>query len=160
MSKKLLAVVGIVIAIIAVFVVTSLFNSNSNQNSTKSKSLTTEQVASASTGFYTDYSTTNLAANPDGINIIFFHAPWCPVCRAAEKDINANLDKIPKKFQILKTDYDTSAELKKKYGVTTQSTYVKVDKDGNKLAMMNDFNGDQVNSGISPFQKIINFGNK
>jgi thiol-disulfide isomerase/thioredoxin len=102
-------------------------------------------------GVYAQYSVNALAQNSTGINIIFFHAPWCPTCKAAEADINANLDKIPENFQILKTDFDTSTELKKKYGVTSQSTFVKVDKDGNKLSLGN---------GFTKLADIVAFGQK
>jgi thiol-disulfide isomerase/thioredoxin len=102
-------------------------------------------------GLYTQYSVNALAQNPTGTNIIFFHAPWCPTCKAGEADINANLDKIPANFQILKTDFDTSTALKQKYGVTTQSTFVKVDKDGNKLSIGN---------GFTKLADIVAFGQK
>jgi thiol-disulfide isomerase/thioredoxin len=106
---------------------------------------------SAPQGLYTQYSVNALAQNPTGTNIIFFHAPWCPTCKAGEADINANLDKIPEGFQILKTDFDTSTALRQKYGVTSQSTFVKVDKDGNKLSMGN---------GFTKLADIVAFGQK
>jgi thiol-disulfide isomerase/thioredoxin len=102
-------------------------------------------------GLYTQYSVNTLAQNPTGTNIIFFHAPWCPTCKAGEADINANLDKIPENFQILKTDFDTSTALKQKYGVTSQSTFVKVDKDGNKIS---------VGNGFTKLSDIVAFGSK
>lgn len=87
-----------------------------------------------SVGAYVAYSA-ELAktAAVKGTSVIFFHAPWCPTCKAAEADINANISKLDPKLTILKTDYDTSTELKKQYGVTSQSTFVKVDKDGKLL---------------------------
>lgn len=48
-----------------------------------------------------------------------------------DKDINANLSKLPADVLILKVDYDNSSELKKKYSVLGQHTLVQVDKDGN-----------------------------
>lgn len=65
--------------------------------------------------------------------VLYFHAPWCPTCQALDKIINANLDTIPAKTVIVKTDYDSSNELKKKYGVTYQHTLVQVDANGNKI---------------------------
>lgn len=87
-----------------------------------------------SVGAYVAYSA-ELAktAAVKGTSVIFFHAPWCPTCKAAEADINANISKLDPKLTILKTDYDTSTELKKQYGVTSQSTFIKVDKDGKLL---------------------------
>jgi thiol-disulfide isomerase/thioredoxin len=100
---------------------------------------------------YIAYSPDAITANADGTNIIFFHAPWCPTCKAAEVDINANLSGVPAKFNILKTDFDTSTSLKQKYGVTSQSTFVKVDKDGNKISMGN---------GFTKLADIVEFGAK
>lgn len=63
--------------------------------------------------------------------VLFFHASWCPSCRAADSGISA--DKIPEGLSILKVDYDNSAELKKKYEVLSQHTFVQIDKEGNML---------------------------
>jgi thiol-disulfide isomerase/thioredoxin len=109
-----------------------------------------DKMAMSKTG-YIAYSAESITANADGTNIIFFHAPWCPTCKAAESDINTNLSAIPAKFNILKTDFDTSTALKQKYGVTSQSTFVKVDKDGNKLSIGN---------GFTKLADIVAFGQK
>jgi len=63
-------------------------------------------------------------------NVLFFHASWCPTCRAADANIKANLLSIPPSLTIHQVDYDTSTELKKKYGVTYQHTFVQVDESG------------------------------
>ena len=65
--------------------------------------------------------------------VLFFRASWCPTCRVVDADIKANLSKIPASLAILDVNYDTSAALKKKYGVTYQHTFVQVDKDGNLI---------------------------
>ncbi|MBI4231787.1 thioredoxin family protein [Candidatus Peregrinibacteria bacterium] len=61
---------------------------------------------------------------------IFFHASWCPTCQGLEKDINAELSSFPKGVKILKANFDTETELKYKYNIGAQSTFVIVDKDG------------------------------
>jgi thioredoxin 1 len=81
---------------------------------------------------YTDY-TTNQDKYKDFKVVLFFHAPWCPTCQALDKSINDNLGTIPDKTVIVKTDYDSSNDLKKKYGVTYQHTMVQVDTGGNKI---------------------------
>ena len=68
-----------------------------------------------------------------GTNIIFFHATWCPSCRALEKDLTNNITDIPSDITILKADYDTETDLKLKYGVNRQHTLVVVDADGNEV---------------------------
>jgi thiol-disulfide isomerase/thioredoxin len=65
--------------------------------------------------------------------VLFFKASWCPTCIAVDKDIKANLSKIPSNLAILDVNYDDSSDLKKKYGVTYQHTFVQVDKDGNLI---------------------------
>ena len=65
--------------------------------------------------------------------VLFFRASWCPTCIAVDKDIKANLGKIPSSLTILDVDYDNSKDLKQKYGVTYQHTFVQVDKDGNMI---------------------------
>lgn len=84
-------------------------------------------------GSYVAYSADKLAMAETGDVVIFFYAPWCPSCRGLNSDIEQNISSIPAGVTILKIDYDTSTELKKKYGVTTQHTLVQVDKDGNLI---------------------------
>ncbi len=65
---------------------------------------------------------------------LFFHATWCPTCKALEKSINTEITSIPTDTLIVKVDYDTSTEMKKKYGVTSQHTTVLIDKDMNLIS--------------------------
>ena len=81
-------------------------------------------------GSYEAYSADKLARAETGDVVLFFHASWCPSCRALNSNIESNLKSIPESVTILKTDYDKETELKKKYGVTYQHTLVQVDKDG------------------------------
>lgn len=91
-------------------------------------------------GAYVDYSPEALASaqadQKDGRKVVlFFHAPWCPYCVAADKDFKAALsaDTFPQNVTLLKTDYDSQTELKRKYGVTTQHTFVQIDSSGNQI---------------------------
>lgn len=83
-------------------------------------------------GSFETYSAEKVAI-ASGDVIIFFHATWCPSCRTLSSDIEKNVSIIPIGTTILKADYDTETELKKKYGVTTQHTLVQIDKDGNLI---------------------------
>lgn len=91
------------------------------------------------TSWYTAYSPEALAAATVGNQkaVIFFHASWCPTCKAASEDFQANIDKIPGDVTILKADYDTETELKKKYGVVMQDTFVQIDSTGKELSKWN-----------------------
>ena len=81
-------------------------------------------------GAYIDYSD-GIIAKTEGSKVLFFHASWCPNCRALEKDINAG--PIPAGLTIIKVDFDNSADLRRQYGVTLQTTVVYVDDDGSEL---------------------------
>ena len=91
-------------------------------------------------GTYEAYSPEKLALAESGKVVLFFHAAWCPICLAMEKDINAHLSAIPAGTHILKVDYDSSDALKRQYGVTYQHTFVQVDAKGNKVAKWGDVN--------------------
>jgi thiol-disulfide isomerase/thioredoxin len=93
----------------------------------------TQEAVTVSAGSYEAYSADKLAMAEIGDVVLFFHASWCPSCRALNSDIEKNLGTIPEGVTILKTDYDKETELKKKYGVTYQHTLVQVDKDGNQI---------------------------
>jgi len=70
----------------------------------------------------------------DSKKVYFFHASWCPICRGIDKEINADMSKIPDGVTLIKTDFDNSTDLRQKYGVTTQYTFVQVDSNGNETA--------------------------
>jgi len=83
---------------------------------------------------YVPYSETAFARSAGKRRVYFFHAVWCPTCKAANEDFTANEDRIPSDVVVLKTDYDTQTELKKRYNITYQHTFVQVDTDGNQVA--------------------------
>jgi thiol-disulfide isomerase/thioredoxin len=82
-------------------------------------------------GSYESYTAEKVgAASATHDIVLFFRASWCPTCISVDKDIKANLSQIPSSLTILDVNYDKSAELKKKYGVTYQHTFVQVAADG------------------------------
>lgn len=66
--------------------------------------------------------------------VLFFHAWRCPTCKSLDSEITAKISILPENSVVLKIDYDNSQDLKKKYGVTSQHTLVRVDKDMNLIA--------------------------
>ena len=88
------------------------------------------QQASDQPGVYEEYQE-GLVASTDGVKVLFFHAPWCPQCRMIEADIEKQ--GVPNGVTVLKVDYDSNQALRQKYGVTLQTTFVEVDKDGNEI---------------------------
>lgn len=66
--------------------------------------------------------------------VLFFNAEWCSTCKVARDNIQADLAGIPAGLTIVVVDFDTANDLRGKYGVTVQHTFVQVDADGNELA--------------------------
>lgn len=132
---RLWLVVGIIVAIIGGalwFVVSN--QSDMPDYAQQARDLPTTPAAgdapTASPGKYIEYSDAAYA-NAEGRRWLFFHAGWCPQCRALEQDIQQQ--GVPDGVTILKVNYDTETDLKKKYGVTLQTTVVEVDAQGNKI---------------------------
>lgn len=95
-----------------------------------------EEAMMEKSGAYKDYSSEAIASEQSAGNkvVLFFHATWCPYCKAADAAFKTNADEIPAGVTVLKTDYDSQTELKTKYGVTTQHTFVQIDNDGQQVA--------------------------
>ncbi len=81
--------------------------------------------------FYSNYAPSVLM---DGqTKVLFFHAAWCPVCRSANTELEEWYAAGLPTRNVYKVDYDTETELKSKYGVTYQHTFVLVDGQGNAI---------------------------
>lgn len=91
---------------------------------------TVEPSADPTPGVYASYSDRELA-QAQGRILLFFHAPWCPQCRSLERDILA--DGVPEGVTILKVDYDSRQDLRQRYGVTQQTSFVEVDASGQRV---------------------------
>ena len=91
----------------------------------------------SSSSRYLDYSQALYVNTRDKKRVLFFHAKWCPTCKAADAEFLSNLDKIPQDVVVFKTDYDSETALKKKYGITYQHTFVYVDQNGNEIKKWN-----------------------
>ena len=99
---------------------------------TKTPSETTQETPATTEeeqGSYVVYSELAFQqASSNGRRVLFFHAGWCPQCRALEKDITEQ--GVPGGMTIFKVDYDSANDLKNRYGVTLQTTIVEVDAQG------------------------------
>ncbi len=66
--------------------------------------------------------------------VLFFNADWCSTCKEARDNIQADLASIPSDLTIVVVDFDAANDLRQKYGVTVQHTFVQIDADGKELA--------------------------
>ncbi|WP_022891020.1 thioredoxin family protein [Agromyces subbeticus] len=82
-------------------------------------------------GAYLDYADGVIAAT-EGAKVLFFHASWCPKCRALDEELRAQgaLDGLT----VFKVDYDSRTDLRQQYEVTLQTTVVFVDDAGEKIS--------------------------
>jgi len=55
---------------------------------------------------------------------IHFHADWCSTCRAQEKVLNTLKTEAGLDLTVLVANYDTEKDLKKRFNVRVQSTFV------------------------------------
>ncbi len=92
---------------------------------------TSSEGAMMEKGTYEAYAPEKIAsAAAHGKVVLFFHADWCPICRSLETEVMSHANSIPKGLTVLKVNYDNSTDLKVKYGVTYQHTFVQVDGNG------------------------------
>lgn len=82
-------------------------------------------------GAYLDYRDGVIEATA-GPKALFFHASWCPKCRALDEDLRA--EGAPAGLTVFKVDYDSRADLRQRYSVTLQTTIVFVDDAGGKIS--------------------------
>ncbi len=87
---------------------------------------TSDTAVVAPRATYTVYSQAKFdqARNQDKNVVLFFHASWCPTCRALDTEIKNGLNRIPNNTEILKIDYDQYSDLKREYNVRYQHTLV------------------------------------
>jgi len=92
--------------------------------------------AGAGPGAYIDFADYegNKAAYDSTDVVLFFNAAWCSTCKVARDNIESDLSAIPSDLTIVLVDFDSAQDLRKKYGVTVQHTFVQVDPAGNELA--------------------------
>lgn len=171
-SKSILSIVLAVI-LISVIVAVLVTNKDSNDNvnneetpqTSEQTSINHSQIAEQNeeklendseianiSKVETYISLADFESNKDSYNnqkkVYFFHAGWCPICKSIDEDITSDTSQIPDGTTFIKTDFDTSTNLRKKYGVTTQYSFVQVDNDGNEIAQWSATNLDKAIAGI------------
>ncbi len=104
----------------------------------ESEMIESEAIESTSGAYITlaDYESNKDAYTNSDI-VLFFNASWCSTCKEARENLEADPAAIPAGLTIVTVDFDDSDELKRKYGVTIQHTFVQVDAEGNEIAKWN-----------------------
>ncbi len=140
MNRKTLIVVATLILVIAGGLLYVLMSGKDNKVMMQESGVVDQTVKEtpaepssreAVAGKYVDYTEEVFQAT-EGTRLIFFYAPWCPQCRALDASIKSS--SLPDDTTIFKLDYDSNQALRQKYGVTLQTTVVKVNEKGDKVA--------------------------
>ena len=102
-------------------------NQVSNEKAATESSTSSDSIAAS--GNYVTYKNYKSEAEKyqDSRVVLFFNASWCSTCKIARDNFEANLKAIPADMAIVIVDFDNSADLRKKYGVTLQHTFVHID---------------------------------
>ena len=76
--------------------------------------------------YYVAYSADGAkAALAEGrVTLLYFYAPWCPICRAEEPVVKANVEASGLPVAGFRVDYDTETALKSQYKIPYQHTTV------------------------------------
>lgn len=155
-NKLTMAIIGIIIVAASAYAYQSTKNPKSqNENTandetamknetltknpvdTDSQSITDKTPTADQPGSYQEYDQRSFESQSKTKRVLFFHANWCSTCKSANQEFTQNLSKIPTDVTLFKTDYDTEKNLKKKYNITYQHTFVLVDENGNELTKWN-----------------------
>lgn len=95
----------------------------------------TTQNTDSSRGNYVSYQNyeQEVEKYKDSRVVMFFNASWCSTCKIARDNFESSLDQIPSDLTIVVVDFDNSDDLRKKYGITVQHTFVQIDANGESL---------------------------
>src|SRR3989344_1344780 len=147
MNKNL--IIASVVIVIALLVIAGfyIFSNNSTGLDYDNSMMTEEEIISGDNmsdestvmeeSRYVEYSPEKFAQASNKKRVYFFHASWCPTCKVANEEFSANPNGIPEDIVLFKTDYDTETELKRKFGITYQHTFVFVDENGKEIKKWN-----------------------
>ncbi|MDI9325448.1 MAG: thioredoxin family protein [Alphaproteobacteria bacterium] len=110
-------------------------NAQTTQQVTPTTASPVPSITKKMSGYFTYTKELLSLAEDTSAVVIFFHATWCPTCRSLDRNIRENIKNIPAHVTILDLDYDSQEgkELRKKYGVTYQHTFVQVHSDGSQI---------------------------
>lgn len=138
--------IGVLVLVVVLRPMTSNTTMDTTENTDKSTAADLPALSEPSSdtpavmvasGRYEDYSFDLIDDTGYQTTILFFYAGWCPECRGYDQAIKAA--SLPDGLQILKVNYDDAQALRKQYGVTIQSSFVRVNGAGEKQKLWNGY---------------------
>ncbi len=131
-SSKSILIKLFALATSALLLASCSSTNSANKSEVTDEKLTTDssstEESGVASGDYISYQNYELEAEKyqDVRVVLFFNASWCSTCKIARDNFEANLKEIPADMAIIVVDFDNSADLRKKYGVTLQHTFVHI----------------------------------
>ena len=136
-QSKLLTVftLGLATLLLASCASAGPFATTTEPDSSMSEAPSASETTAVAAGDYIPYESfvTSGDKYSDSKVVLFFNAVWCSTCQQARENIEASLGKIPENLAIVVVDFDSSIDLRKKYGVTVQHTFIEIDSAGEPL---------------------------
>lgn len=99
------------------------------QKKTAKKSPVKKSSSSAAVGALLDFHPSIIGNGRT--SVLFFKASWCSTCKVSEGDLQNLYKQNPPPLTVYRVDYDTNLIYRKKYRVSYQHTFVKIDGQGN-----------------------------
>ena len=93
-----------------------------------------EEVAVEKSGDYIAYSDGVIGNGEE--SVLFFSASWCPSCQANDGRLSEWYGSQELPLTTYSVDYDTYTDLRSRYGIVMQDTFVKIDGSGNAVATL------------------------
>jgi len=131
--NKLIVIVFSILALLAILFI-GYRALNSGSEPMEMAEVENESVEAMKSGRYVEYSPTVLSEYGDKRRVLYFYASWCPTCRPADADLEANTDLIPEDVVVIRINYNDpqtdgdEEALAEKYGITYQHTFVQIDE--------------------------------
>lgn len=79
---------------------------------------------------------------------IHFHADWCPTCRAQEQVLNKFKTEPGLDVTVLVANYDTEKDLKKRFSVRSQSTFIMLRGEQERYRLVGDTAPEAIRSAL------------
>jgi len=93
---------------------------------------------------FVEYTPTLFSHLADQRRVLFFAAGWCGNCQQADLDFEKRSNELPQDVTLFRANFDLEKELRQKYGVTYQHTFVLVDSQGNLEKIWNGGDTDEL----------------
>ncbi len=133
-NKIIMIIIGVALLIVAGFVYSGL---QSKDQANSLQELAPPEVVNSADSASRIVSLSDYQANAANYQakklIYFFRTERCFACRAVAADARANPQLIPSDVVIVEVDFDTNTDLKERYHVAAPTTFIQVDKNGEKL---------------------------